>query len=293
MKVELKKLSDSENELAIEATGDVVKNKYEDVFKRIGQEAKIKGFRPGHAPREMIEKEFAGLANEQVLKELIPELYDRAIEEQKVHAIDMPRISDVKLERSKLSFKATVEVSPKIDVKNYKGIKIKYKKISVPAEDIKKNLDSLKERRKVEAVDETFARTLGYPSLAELEKYIERQLAAQKDQAQRQDVEQQVVDFLNKQVEVKLPQSLVNKQLDDMVKHAKMELALQGMPKEMVSGREGELRKEMEPQARSQVKTYLILSAIAEKENIASDQQMARNVMEFLFREADWEVVEA
>jgi FKBP-type peptidyl-prolyl cis-trans isomerase (trigger factor) len=292
MKAEVKKLSDSEKELSIEVTGEVVKNKFEDVFKRIGLEARIKGFRPGHAPREMIEKEYSGLANEQVLKELIPELYDQAIEQEKVHAVDMPHISDVKLERAKLSFKATVEISPEIAIKNYKAIKIKYKKVSVAADEVKRNIDSLKERRKAELVDDAFAKALGYPSLAELEKYIERQLAVQKDTAQRQDVEQQVVDFLTKQVEVKIPQSLANKQLEDAVKHAKMELAIQGMPKEMIAGRETELRKELEPQARIQVKVYLILSAIAQKENIASDQQMPRNVMEFLFREADWEIVE-
>ncbi|MGE5308524.1 MAG: trigger factor [Deltaproteobacteria bacterium] len=292
MKTEVKKISDSEKELFIEVTGDVVKNKFEDVFKRIGQEAKIKGFRPGKAPREMIEKEYSGLAHEQVLKELIPELYDQAVEKEKISAVDMPRITDVKLERSKLSFKANVEITPEIDIKDYKGIKIKYKKVAISPEDIKKSVDSLKERRKAETVDDTLARTLGYPNLAEMEKYIERQLAAQKDQAQHAEVEQQVIDVLTKKVEVKLPQSLVNKQLEDSVKHAKMELAMQGIPKEMISEREGELRKELEPQARNQVKVYLILSAIARKENIQPDQQMPRNVMELLFREADWEIVE-
>jgi FKBP-type peptidyl-prolyl cis-trans isomerase (trigger factor) len=292
MNVEVKKLSDSERELSIEVTGDVVKAKFEDVFKRIGQEAKIKGFRPGHAPREMIEKEFAGLANEQVLKELVPELYDQALEKEKVHAVDMPQITDVKLERARLSFRATVEISPEIAIKNYKGIKIKYKKVAVAADEIKRSIDSLKERRKAEVIDDASSRELGYPSFAELEKYIERQLAVQKDNAQRQEVEQQVVDFLTKQVEVKLPQVLVNKQLEDMAKHAKMELALQGVPKEMIAERETELRKEMEPQARIQVKVYLIFSAIAQKENITLDQQMTRNVMEFLFREAEWETIE-
>lgn len=293
MKTEVKKLGDSERELSIEVSGDIVKNKFEDVFKRISKEAKIKGFRPGHAPREMIEKEFSGVAHEQVLKELIPELYDQAVEKEKVNAVDMPQISDVKLERSKLSFKAKVEITPEIEIKDYKGIKIKYKKVAVSADEIKKSVDQLKERKKTEAVDDAFARALGYPSLAELEKYIERQLCVQKDNVQRQEVEQQVVDFLTKKVEVKLPQSLVAKQLEDSVKHAKMEMAMQGIPKEMIAQRDGEFRKELEPQARTQVKMYLILSAIARKENIAADQQMPRNVMELLFKEAAWEIVEA
>jgi FKBP-type peptidyl-prolyl cis-trans isomerase (trigger factor) len=72
-----------------------------------------------------------------------------------------------------------------------------------------------------------------------------------------------------------------------------MELAMQGVPKEMIGQRDGEFRKELEPQARNQVKVYLILSAIARKENVAPDQEMPRKVMELLFKEADWEIVEA
>ena len=292
MKTEIKKIDASKKEISIAVTGDVVKNKFEDVFKRIGQEAKVKGFRPGHAPRELIEKEFSGLAHEQVAKELIPELYDQALEKETLHAVDFPQISDVKLDRTNLSFKAVVEITPEIEVKKYKGLTIKYKKTAVAADEVKRNIDSIKERRKADALDDAFAKALGYPSLAELEKYVERQLAVQKDNAQRQEVEQQVIDALMKQVEVALPQSLVNKQIEDSLKHAKMELALQGMPKEAIVEREAQIRKELEPQARDQVKTFLILGAIAKKEGMKQDPEMPRQVMELLFKEADWQVVE-
>ena len=55
MKTEVKKIDNSTREINVEVTGDVVKNKFEDVFKRISQEAKVPGFRPGHAPRDMLE----------------------------------------------------------------------------------------------------------------------------------------------------------------------------------------------------------------------------------------------
>ena len=49
-------------------------------------------------------------------------------------------------------------------------------------------------------------------------------------------------------------------------------------------------REELEPEAAKQVKIYLILAAIAKKENIAQDDHMPRRVMEFLLREANWKV---
>ncbi len=68
MKTEVKKLDSSKVEINISVEGDIVKNKFEDVFKKIGQEAKVKGFRPGHTPRDILEKEFSNLAFDKVVQ---------------------------------------------------------------------------------------------------------------------------------------------------------------------------------------------------------------------------------
>ncbi len=292
MKTAVKNIDSAKKEIAISAEGETVKNKFEDVFKKIAQEAKVKGFRPGHAPRDVLEKEFSGLAHEQVLKELIPELYAQAVEKEGLHVLDLPEIKEVKLDRSSLSFKAEVEIFPEINLKDYKGIKLSYKKISVSSDEIKRNLDSLKESKKADKLDDDFAKGLGYPSLVELEKAAERQLAAQKDNAQRQETERHLVDELTKGLDFRLPQSLVNKQLEELLRNARVELALHGLPREKIAEEEKELVKSLEPQAKQQVKTYMVLSAIAKKENIASDEQLARKTMEFLFKAADWQVSE-
>jgi FKBP-type peptidyl-prolyl cis-trans isomerase (trigger factor) len=292
MKSEVKKLDSSKMEISISVDGEIVKNKFEDVFKKIGQEAKVKGFRPGHTPRDILEKEFSGLAHEQVLKELIPDLYDQAVTKEALHVLDMPEISEVKLDRNSLSFRAQVEVTPEIGIKNYKGININYKKISVSPDEVKRNIDSVKESRKADTLDDNFAKSLGYPNLVELEKAVERQIAAQKTSSQRQDIERQVIDSLTKGLDFKLPQSLVNKQLEELVRQARVELVLRGMTKENIAQQEEVLRKELEPQAKNQVKVYLILADIAKKEKIPPGDNMSQKVMEFLFKEAAWNILE-
>jgi FKBP-type peptidyl-prolyl cis-trans isomerase (trigger factor) len=293
MKTEVKKLDSGKMELNISIEGETVKNKFEEVFKKIGQEAKVKGFRPGHAPRDILEKEFSNFAHEQVLKELIPELYDQAVQKEALHVLDMPDISEVKLDRNSLSFRAQVEITPEIGVKNYKGIKIEYKKVSVSPDEVKRNIDSVKEARKADVLDDDFAKTLGYPSLAELEKAVERQIAGQKANSLRQDIERQVIDGISKGLDFKLPQSLVAKQLEELVRQARVELALRGMAKENIIKQEEMLRKELEAQAQNQVRVYLILADIAKKENITADDNMSQKVMELLFKGADWKVLEA
>lgn len=292
MKTEVKKIDSNTRELNIEVSGDIVEKKFEDVFKRISQEAKVPGFRPGHAPRDILEKNFGAAAHEQVLKELIPDIYSQAVSKEGLDVIELPQISEVKLDRNNLSFKAKVEVTPEINIKDYKGIKINYKNTSVSPEEIKRSIDSFKESRKLDKLDDSLARSLGYPSFAELEKVLEKQIFLQKENNQRQMIESQIVESLVKGLEFNLPQGLIKRQLEDMLRQAKLDLALKGIQRDKIEEQEKKMREELEPEARSQVKIYLILSSIARKEGIPVDEHMPRKVMEFLLKEADWKITD-
>ena len=289
MKIAVKKLDDNKREIIVETGGDIIKNKFEDVFKKVTQEAKIPGFRPGHAPRDLVEKHYGATVHEQVLKELVPDIYNQAVDKEGLDVIELPEITEVKLDRENLAFKATVEVSPDIDIKNYKGIKIEYKKITVAADDIKRSIDSVKESRKLEKVDDGFAKTLGYPNVQELEKAMERQIFLHKENQERQRIENEIILSISKDQNFKVPKLLAERQLQDMLRQAKVDLAMKGVARERIEEQEKTMLSELEPEAVNQVKIYLILSAVAKKENITLDDHMPRHVMEFLLKEADWQ----
>ena len=292
MKTEVKRIDNNTREINVEVSGEVVKNKFEEVFKRISSEAKVPGFRPGHAPRDILEKQFGAAAHEQVLKELIPDIYNQAVNNEKLDVIELPQISEVKLDNDTLSFKAKVEISPEIDIKDYRNIPLNYKNVSVAQDEVKRSIDSFKESRKLDKLDDSLARSLGYPSLAELEKVLEKQIFLQKENNQRQKLESEIIDNLLKGLDFKLPQSLVKRQSEDMLRQAKIDLALKGVPREKIDAQESKMREELEPEARNQVKVYLVLSAIAKKEAITLDDHMPRKVMEFLLREANWKITD-
>jgi FKBP-type peptidyl-prolyl cis-trans isomerase (trigger factor) len=289
MKTEIKKIDATKREIDVEVTGDIVKNKFEEVYAAVSKEAKVQGFRPGHAPRDMVEKQYSSLIHEQVLKELVPHVYDEVVSTQKLEVLELPEITNVSLDRQRLSFKATVEVSPEIQVKNYKGLKIEYRKVSVAADEVKRSIDSLKEARKIEVIDDNFAKSLAYPNLAELEKSVERQIFLRKEDQERQRIESEVVEAITKNLEFKLPQSLINRQLNDLVKQAKLDLALKGVPREQIDEHEKGLFTEYEAAAKKQVKIYLVLAQIAKNENIPFDNHMSTRAMEFLLKEAQWQ----
>jgi FKBP-type peptidyl-prolyl cis-trans isomerase (trigger factor) len=291
VKTEVKKLDDTKREINVAVTGELVKNKFEAIFAQLSKEAKVPGFRPGKAPRDLLEKHYASSVHEQVLKELVPDVYNQAIADEKLDVIELPQITDVKLDRVSLSFKATVEVTPEIPVKDYKGQVIKYKTISVSADEIKRQIDAAKESRKAQTLDDKFSRSLGYPNLSEFEKAVERQIFISKENQERQRIESELIENIAQKLDFKLPPGLVERQTQDMLRQTKLDLAMKGVGREIIEEQEKMLLEKIRPEAKKQVKIYLILSQIAKKENIAIDDHMPRQVMEFLLREADWQVV--
>jgi len=288
MRTEVKKLDSTKCEINVTVTGELVKNKFESVFAQIAKEAKVAGFRPGKAPRDVLEKHYAATVHEQVLKELVPDVYNQAIEAEKLDVVELPQITDVKLDRSNLSFKAVVETLPEIAIKNYKNQKINFKSITVSPDEIKRQIDSVKESRKAEILDDKFARSLGYPNLPEFEKAVERQISITKENQERARIESELIENITKGLEFKLPQGLVDRQVQDMLRQTKIDLAMKGVPRHKIDEQEKLLLDGITPDAKKQVKVYLVLSQIAKKENIAIDDHMPRKVMEFLLREADW-----
>ncbi len=289
MKTEVKKLDSTKCELSVAVSGELVKNKFEEVFSQIAKEAKVPGFRPGKAPRDVLEKHYASSVHEQVLKELVPDVYNQAINAEKLDVIELPQITDVKLDRSNLSFKAVVEVTPEIVLKDYKKQKINYKAVTVTADEIKKHIDSVKESRKAEKLDDKFSRSLGYPNISEFEKAVERQIFITKENQERQRIENELIDNLLKDLEFKVPESLITRQTQDMLRQTKIDLAMKGIPRDKIEEQEKVILDSIQPQAKKQVKIYLVLAQIARKENIPIDDHMPAKVMEFLLSQADWQ----
>ncbi len=81
---------------------------------------------------------------------------------------------------------------------------------------------------------------------------------------------------------------MVHRQLQELLRQAKMDMAMKGAPREKIEEQEETLSEQLRPDAKRQVQIYLIMSEIAKKENIALDDHMPAKVIELLFKEAQW-----
>ncbi len=123
--------------LQIEIPPDLVEKVAEEVYQEIKRFAKIPGFRVGSAPQDLLEKHYSKDAKAEILKKLIPQGYKTAIETHKVAPIGLPSIFNISFEKGKpLTFEAEVDIRPNIKLRNYKGIKVKKKRISLSQQEL-------------------------------------------------------------------------------------------------------------------------------------------------------------
>ncbi|MDD5005186.1 MAG: trigger factor [Candidatus Omnitrophica bacterium] len=287
MKVSVNKLDALKRELDIEVSQDRVKQKFDAVYEEIKKSAKIPGFRPGTAPRNILEKHHSKLAQEEVIRQLLPETYEDALKKENLDVISLPEITDVNLGAT-LRYKAKVEIRPDIDVKDYKNIKIKKRSNEVKSEDLEKALDNIKKLRKVDAIGDDFAHGLGYSSLDEFKEALKRQLVIQKESENKMQLEREVIDHLLKNAKFTVPESLVARRLHELHHEVHDYFAKNNMPKEEIEKKEKELEPKLKDQALEEVRIFLVLDEIAKLEKISRDDHMPNSVMEFLFKNAEW-----
>jgi trigger factor len=113
-----------------------------EVYKRTKGKFKVDGFRPGKAPRRIIEQRYGeGVFMEEAIDDLLNGSYPKALRELDVEPIDQPRIEFSKVAKGE-SFTATVTVaaSPEFEVKDYEGVRISDVKYYVTDEDVEEKL---------------------------------------------------------------------------------------------------------------------------------------------------------
>jgi trigger factor len=128
MKTDVVDVSPTRKEIKIEIETAVVRETYDRVSDQYAKQASVPGFRKGHAPRAVVRTRYKNEIRAQALQELLPDAVNDAISKLELNALGQP---DVQLDNAEaldkfgegpLSVKVNVEVLPKVELKNYKGI---------------------------------------------------------------------------------------------------------------------------------------------------------------------------
>lgn len=145
----LTRTDDGSIDLHITIPQDKIKKTFEQVMEQVVSTAKVPGFRPGKAPKKVVEDSTdKAKVREEVLKQLVPELYIEAVQEHNLKPIVNPRINIEKIDDdSDWEFTATTCEMPKVELGKYKEAVAKItakSKIAIPGKEQEKpNLDEI------------------------------------------------------------------------------------------------------------------------------------------------------
>ena len=147
MKVQVEELSPVERKLSIEVPPEQVQAELGRAYAQLGRSVRLPGFRPGKIPRRILEQRFKGEVEDDVARRLVERAYLSAISENHVDAVGAPQLTPVRLDQEKpFAFEARVEVRPKVDPKDYRGLSFKRVPVDVTDAQVDERLEAMRQR---------------------------------------------------------------------------------------------------------------------------------------------------
>jgi trigger factor len=118
---------------------------FEAVTTEFLRHAKMPGFRPGKAPKDMVARQYAKEIEEEAKRKLLGDSYRQGIKDQNLNVLGYPDIEEIQFARGQaLQFAATVEIRPEFDLPSYRGLPAKRESAAVSDTDVTKAIDALR-----------------------------------------------------------------------------------------------------------------------------------------------------
>jgi trigger factor len=147
LSVVTEQLPKSQVGMTIEVPAETVEKTYDRVLNRLTSKARIEGFRPGRAPRSLVEARLGPAAvREEVVELMVPEIMSQVLREGSIDPIESPDVEVLELERGRPArLKATVSVMPEVKLGEVPTLEVPIEPIEVTEEMVDRRLDDLRE----------------------------------------------------------------------------------------------------------------------------------------------------
>ncbi len=135
-------------EISVEIPAAEVARETEVQIARYQKSARLPGFRAGHVPASVIKQRFGDGLKSDVAEALIPKYFRREAEKRGLIPVSQPRVTDLHMENGEpITFKASFEVLPEIQVEGYKELRADHPEIVVTDEEVEQALNNLREQQ--------------------------------------------------------------------------------------------------------------------------------------------------
>jgi trigger factor len=147
MKVEVEHQPQSITTLRIELPAEQVSKEWDAIANNYARYARIPGYRPGKAPRRVIEAKFRKEIQEELTKKLVSKSYHDAIAQEQLRVVSLTNVEDVEFAQDRtMKFRATVVTAPEFDLPQYKKIPVQLPDTNVTQEAVDAALERLRDQ---------------------------------------------------------------------------------------------------------------------------------------------------
>jgi trigger factor len=147
MKVEVEKQPHSVATLRIELPAEQVSKEWDAIANNYARYARIPGYRPGKAPRRVIEAKFRKEIQEELTKKLVSKSYHDAIAENQLRVVSLTNLEDVEFGQDRsMKFRATVVTAPEFELPEYKSIPVQLPETKVTEAEINAAMERLRDQ---------------------------------------------------------------------------------------------------------------------------------------------------
>jgi trigger factor len=147
MKVEVEKQPGSVSTLQIELPPEEVTKEWDAIANNFARFARIPGYRPGKAPRAVIEKRFRKEIQDELTKKLVSKSYHTAIEQNQLRVVSLTNLEDVQFGQDKsMRFRATVVTAPEFELPEYKIIPVELPDTKISDAEVDAALERLRDQ---------------------------------------------------------------------------------------------------------------------------------------------------
>ena len=144
--INIEEISMIKKKLSFDIPWNEVKEALDAVYRDIGKKAKIKGFRPGKVPRNVLESNFKDHAEEETITNIINKYYWQALDDKGIMALSKPVITQEGFkDNTNFTFTASFETEPDFEPKGYNGIEVEKENIQITESDLNNRLNEIRQ----------------------------------------------------------------------------------------------------------------------------------------------------
>lgn len=148
MKTTVERIDDTTVKLSVTVESDRVTEAIDEAARRLASDVKVPGFRPGRAPKRVIESRLGkDTIAQEAVRDALPRFYSEAAQAEELAIVGQPEIEVDTFEDGKEAvFSATVEVRPEVTLPDYTGLQVPHPEWELTDEELEEQLEGLRER---------------------------------------------------------------------------------------------------------------------------------------------------